>query len=167
MEELLIRSFAITDIDDLLRIACHPEVTRYTPNLIQDRETMMAWAKTMPATDHEFMILLDEKVIGECSLDENNGDIGIMLFPEYWRKGYGTEAVKWLMKVAVDLGLKTVQARTDQKNTACIGLFRSLGFTRIGMGWNLPEEDLDKPLSELQTLLIFQKELAQKTGKGE
>ena len=164
---LMIRAFTITDIDDLLRITCHPEVTRHTPNLIRDRENMIAWAKAMPATDHEFMILLDKKVIGECSLDEKDGDIGIMLFPEYWRQGYGTETVKWLIKFAADLGLKTVQAKADQKNTACIGLLQSLGFSRVGIGCYTPEDELERPLSELQTLLIFQKDLTQKTGEGE
>ena len=88
-----LRELTLNDVEELLKITCHPEVTKYTPNVIQDRDTLVSWLKDKPSTDREYMILQDEQVIGECSLDEKSGDIGIMLSPEYWRQGYGTAAV--------------------------------------------------------------------------
>ena len=134
-------------------------MTRYIPNLIQDRETLISWVKDMSATDHEYMILHEGQVIGECSLDENGGEIGIMLYPEYWHQGYGTEAVKQLMQIAVSLGLNEVSAQTDRKNAACIALFEGLGFMRCGMGWGISADDLEKPLNELQEILAYRKKL--------
>lgn len=159
-----LRPLTIDDVDELMKITCHPQITKYTPNVIQDRETLISWLKSKPSTDHEYMILLDGQVIGECSLDENGGDIGIMLYPEYWRQGYGTAAVKQLLQTASDLGMDEVSAQTDRKNAACIALFEGLGFMRCGMGWGISADDLEKPLNELQEILIFKKKLERETG---
>ena len=156
---MILRPFTPDDIDELLRIAGNPEVTRYTPNLIRDRETLVSWMKGMPATDHEYMILQEGQVIGECSLDENGGEIGIMLYPEYWHQGYGTAAVKELMKIAESLGMDEVSAQTDRNNAACIGLLESLGFIRCGIGWAFSSEDPEKPLDELQQIFVYRKRL--------
>ena len=142
-----------------MRITGNPEVTRYIPNLIQDRETLISWVKDMSATDHEYMILQEGQVIGECSLDENGGEIGIMLYPEYWHQGYGTEAVKQLMQMAVSLGLNEVSAQTDRRNVACIGLLESLGFLRCGIGWAFSSDDSEKPLNDLQQIFAYRKKL--------
>ena len=66
------------------------------------------------------------------------------------------------MQTAVKLGLEGAQAKTDENNAACIGLLRKLDFQKVGAGWNLSEDDWEKSLAEIQTLLIFQKELADK-----
>ena len=154
-----LRELTLNDVEELLKITCHPEVTKYTPNVIQDRDTLVSWLKSKPSTDREYMILLDERVIGECSLDEKSGYIGIMLYPEYWRQGYGTAAVKQLLQMAEDAGLDEVSAQTDRRNEACIALLEGVGFARCGMGWSLSEDDLEKPLNDLQEILIFKRSL--------
>ena len=159
-----LRELTLNDVEELLKITCHPEVTKYTPNVIQDRDTLVSWLKNKPSTDREYMILLDEWVIGECSLDEKNGDIGIMLYPEYWRQGYGTAAVKQLLQMAEDVGLDEVSAQTDRRNEACIALLEGVDFVRCGMGWSLAEDDLEKPLNDLQEILIFKRSLGKESG---
>jgi RimJ/RimL family protein N-acetyltransferase len=103
----------------------------------------------------------EEEIIGECSLDEN-GEIGLMILPKYWRQGYGTDTVKQLMKIAHDLGLETVTAQTDRENKACVGLLRSMGFTAKGMGWFIPEEAIhstEAGLGMSRGMIMFSKDL--------
>ena len=103
----------------------------------------------------------DSEIIGECSLDEN-GEIGLMILPKYWRQGYGTDTVKQLMKIAHDLGLETVTAQTDPENKACVGLLRSMGFTAKGMGWFIPEEAIhstEAGLGMSHEMIMFSKDL--------
>ena len=159
-----LRELTLNDVDELLKITCHPEVTKYTPNVIRDRDTLVSWLKDKPSTDREYMILQDEQVIGECSLDEKSGDIGIMLSPEYWRQGYGTAAVKKLLQMAKGTGLDEVSAQTDRRNEACIALLEGVGFVRCGMGWSFSEDDLEKPLNDLQEILIFKRSLGKESG---
>ena len=145
MSKVILRKLAISDVDDLLTINLNPDVTKYIPFMIRDRNVLLSWINSLSPADHEFMILLphpddtDSEIIGECSLDEN-GEIGLMILPKYWRQGYGTDTVKQLMQLAEDLGLEAVTAQTDPDNKACVGLLRSMGFTASGMGWFIPEE---------------------------
>ena len=159
-----LRPLTMNDVDELLKITCHPQITKFTPNVIQDRDTLVSWLKSKPSANHEFMIILDGLVIGECSLDENSGVIGIMLYPDYWRQGYGTAAVKQLLQAAAELGMEEASAQTDRRNEACIALLEGLGFKRCGIGWGLSAEDLEKPLNELQEILVFKKKLEGETG---
>ena len=167
MSKVILRKLAISDVDDLLTINLNPDVTKYIPFMIRDRNDLLAWINSLSPADHEFMILLphpddtDSEIIGECSLDEN-GEIGLMILPEYWRKGYGTETVKQLMQLAEDLGLEAVTAQTDPENKACVGLLRSMGFTAKGMGWFIPEEAMLVPEAGMKLsheMIMFTKDL--------
>ena len=167
MRKVILRKLAISDVDDLLTINLNPDVTKYIPFMIRDRNVLLSWINSLSPADHEFMILLpnpddtDSEIIGECSLDEN-GEIGLMILPKYWRQGYGTDTVKQLMKIAHDLGLETVTAQTDRENKACVGLLRSMGFTAKGMGWFIPEEAIhstEAGLGMSHEMIMFSKDL--------
>ena len=175
MSKVILRKLAISDVDDLLTINLNPDVTKYIPFMIRDRNVLLSWINSLSPADHEFMILLphpddtDSEIIGECSLDEN-GEIGLMILPEYWRKGYGTETVKQLMKIAHDLGLEAVTAQTDPENKACVGLLRSMGFTAKGMGWFIPEEAMLVPEAGMKMsheTIMFSKDLDNNTSLSE
>ena len=105
---IMLRKIVTDDIDTLLALTGNPEVIRHIPGMIQDREYATSWIAGLTQYDHECMILLDGSVIGECSLTVkgDSGEIGLMIFPEFWRKGYGTETVRLLMDMAISLGLK-------------------------------------------------------------
>lgn len=167
MSKVILRKLAISDVDDLLTINLNPDVTKYIPFMIRDRNVLLSWINSLSPTDHEFMILMphpddtDSEIIGECSLDEN-GEIGLMILPKYWRQGYGTDTVKQLIKIAHDLGLETVTAQTDRENKACVGLLRSMGFTAKGMGWFIPEEAIhstEAGLGMSHEMIMFSKDL--------
>ena len=185
MSKVILRKLAISDVDDLLAINLNPDVTKYIPFMIRDRNVVLSWINSLSPTDHEFMILrssdpsnngcvddtpvAEEEIIGECSLDES-GEIGLMILPKYWRQGYGTDTVKQLMKIAHDLGLETVTAQTDPENKACVGLLRSMGFTAKGMGWFIPEEAMlvpDAGMKMSHETIMFSKDLDNNTSLSE
>ena len=142
-----------------MELTGNPDVVRYLPGMIQDRKYAETWIKGLTPDDHEFMIVHENAIIGECSLTvrNNSGEIGLMLFPEHWRHGYGTETVNLLMNMAKELRLQEVTAVTSPKNEACVGLLRKLGFTSQAIGWMLNEGDFDKDLNELFSTVVFHK----------
>ena len=167
MRKVILRKLAISDVDDLLTINLNPDVTKYIPFMIRDRNVLLSWINSLSPADHEFMIILphpddtDSEIIGECSLDEN-GEIGLMILPKYWRQGYGTDTVKQLMKIAHDLGMEAVTAQTDRENKACVGLLRSMGFTAKGMGWFIPEEAIHSTEAGIEMsrgMILFSKNI--------
>ena len=185
MSKVILRKLAISDVDDLLAINLNPDVTKYIPFMIRDRNVLLAWINSLSPVDHEFMILrhhpnnsngcvddtpvAEEEIIGECSLDES-GEIGLMILPEYWRQGYGTDTVKQLMQLAEDLGLEAITAQTDPENKACVGLLRSMGFSTKGMGWFIPEEAMLVPKAGMKMsheTIMFSKDLDNNTSLSE
>ena len=79
MSKVKLRPITVADVDDLLAIAGNPDVAKYIPDIIQDKETFTLWISTLPSSDHEYMVI--EKAtgmtIGECSID-TSGEIGLM-----------------------------------------------------------------------------------------
>lgn len=147
------------DIDTLMELTGNPDVIKYLPGMIQDRQYAEKWIAGLISDDHEYMILHGDTIIGECSLTvcNNSGEIGLMLFLEHWRHGYGTETVILLMNMAKGLRLQEVTAVTSPKNEACIGLLRKIGFTSQAIGWMLNEGDFNKDLNELFSTVVFHK----------
>ena len=154
-----LRTITERDMDTLIELTGNPDVIKYLPGMIQDRKCAEQWIAGLTSNDHEYMILCGDTVIGECSLTvrNNSGEIGLILFPEHWRHGYGTETVNLLMNMAKELRLQEVTAVTSPKNEACVGLLRKLGFTSQAIGWMLNEGDFDKDLNELFSTVVFHK----------
>ena len=158
-DRITLRTITERDIDTLMELTGNPDVIKYLPGMIQDRKYTEQWITGLTPDDHEYMIQHGDTIIGECSLTvrNNSGEIGLMLFPEHWRHGYGTETVNLLMNMAKELRLQEVTAVTSPKNEACVGLLRKLGFTSQAIGWMLNEGDFDKDLNELFSTVVFHK----------
>ena len=156
-----VRAITVRDVDTLMALTGNPHVVRYVPGMIQDREYAAAWIRGLTSNDHEMMVLHDGKVIGECSLTVHgdSGEIGLMLFPEHWRKGYGSEMVALLTELAGTLGLHAITAVTSPKNDACVGLLKKHGFEQIATGWMLNGADLETELDGLFGTVLYQKVL--------
>ena len=158
-DRITLRTITERDIDTLMELTGNPDVIKYLPGMIQDRKYTEQWITGLTPDDHEYMIQHGDTIIGECSLTvrNNSGEIGLMLFPEHWRHGYGTETVNLLMNMAKELRLQEVTAVTSPKNETCVGLLRKLGFTSQAIGWMLNEGDFDKDLNELFSTVVFHK----------
>ena len=64
---------------------------------------------------------LNEKQISEA-------EIGYMLLPEYWGKGYGTETAKKIIEIANQLEIMVLKAIIDPENLPSKKILSNLGF---------------------------------------
>lgn len=78
---------------------------------------------------------IGNEFIGTCALamkkpaDPSTAEIGYRLLPDYWGKGYATEACGELLYLATDTGfLRRVNALIDPDNVRSIAVVRKLGF---------------------------------------
>ena len=69
--------------------------------------------------------------LGHLTLDEDNNEvaeIGYMIKPEYWGKGYGGEIAKLLIEKAKKVELKSIKAIIDPDNIASRKILINEGF---------------------------------------
>jgi RimJ/RimL family protein N-acetyltransferase len=62
--------------------------------------------------------------------DDRRADLAWMIFPRYWRRGFGTLAVRWLLGKLGDATL--ARAQIDPRNAASLALANKLEFVQIG-----------------------------------
>lgn len=80
----------------------------------------------------------DDALIGTCTLaqidaDHRRAEIGFMLRPDCWGRGYMTEAVHALLEFSFrTLNLHRIEADVDPRNTSSIRLLERFGFQREG-----------------------------------
>jgi len=89
--------------------------------------------------------------LGHLTLDEENdkvAEIGYMIKPEHWGKGYGSEIAKVLIEKAIKSELKKLKAIIDPDNIASRKILIKQGFVseRICEIGGLPGEILSKKL---------------------
>lgn len=75
-------------------------------------------------------------------------EIGYMILPEYWGRGYGSAIAKQLIEMTKRTKLSILKAVIDPENTASRKILIKLGFTseKIGEIDGLPGEILSKSL---------------------
>ncbi|MEU8224944.1 GNAT family N-acetyltransferase [Kribbella sp. NPDC048915] len=145
-ERLELRPHRMSDLDDLLAFHSLPDVVRYTPWPVRDREqTREALERKLPqgelSGDGEWLVLAIElretgTVIGEILLKwaseaNRQGEIGYALHPAYQGKGLAAEAAREILRVGFEeLGLHRIVAILDDRNTASARLAERLGMRR-------------------------------------
>ena len=134
------------DISDMHRLFSNPQVARYntigipeneakTQSLLVDiltppkeAHTAMSW--TIRSEDHTF---LGEVGINLAPRRYRKAEIHYSLLPEYWGKGYASEAVNMIVKFCFDeLNLHRIEAGVAVGNLASIRLLERMGFTKEG-----------------------------------
>ena len=59
----------------------------------------------------------------------HSATIAYVVFPKYWKLGFGTEAVRWLLAtLANSYGVQDTYAIVDRRNKASLSLLAKLGF---------------------------------------
>ena len=136
-----LRKLVPTDAEFMTRLARDPETSRYITGLIVYIKEMTDWIGSLGDNSHEYIItLMDTRIpIGECSLTllGESAEIGIMLLPGYWNRGYGTETVCALKDKAGELGIRELSAMTDAENSALIHILTKLGFQKTAALWRV------------------------------
>ena len=81
--------------------------------------------------------------------DRNNAELGFMLLPEFWGRGYGREIAEQLMGIAESHpGLNRVYANIDPDNMASRKILLRMGFVseELGVIDGLPSEIFGRKL---------------------
>ncbi|WUJ71115.1 GNAT family N-acetyltransferase [Kribbella soli] len=145
-ERLELRPHRMDDLDDLYAFHSRPEVVRYTPWPVRDREeTRVALEKKLSQGEltesGQWLVLAIElresgTVIGEVLLKweseiDRQGEIGFALHTAYQGKGLAAEAAREMLRVGFEeLGLHRIVAVLDDRNDASARLLERLGMRR-------------------------------------
>ena len=147
---LILRPSKFEDAAEMVELLNDPLVTRYTahvpcPYTSKDAKNFLKYLKkqeSLPSStilDFRVVLRRSGKVIGGIGLmkiDRLTGkaDVGYFFGRDYWRQGYGTEALKALIKIAfTKLKLQRIEAPIYKENIASQLLVKKLGFEKEGI----------------------------------
>lgn len=144
-ERLRLRRFTADDLDFLDRLNSDPEVTRYTGGLKSRAESqdmldqrilryygenpgLGIWVTEERATGAAVGLHLLNHMRGETLIQ-----VGYLLLPQYWGRGYGSEMCKALLWYGyADLQLPLITAITDPRNSASRRVLEKCGMRYLG-----------------------------------
>lgn len=145
-ERLELREHRAGDLEDLLVFHGDPQVTRYTPWPVRDREqTGAALDKRLTLTHaagpgQAISLAVVERasgtVIGEVLLmrrSDSTAELGYAIRTDRWGQGLASEAVAALLAAAATLGVTDVRAVVVDGNDASVRLLGRMGFTELGV----------------------------------
>jgi ribosomal-protein-alanine N-acetyltransferase len=146
-DRLVLRDFVIDDWPAVLAYQCDPRYLRFSPwtNRTEAQvrdfvEMFMQQQVERPRRKFQFAITFpnDDRVIGNCGIrrkPENDweADIGYELAPEYWSRGYATEAALAIVNFGFQtLKLHRISAWCIADNTASARVLEKAGLRLEG-----------------------------------
>lgn len=145
-ERLLIRKVERSDAKDIFDYASDPETSKHLPwdehQSIDDTldfiDTVNQKFFLMDNIDWGIELKSEKKLIGMIGFREWNNqnscaDIGYVLSPKYWNKGYITEAVKAVIKFGFDkVKVNRIEAHCDEKNISSSRVLEKCGMKYEG-----------------------------------
>lgn len=145
-ERLLLRPMHPMDAEDMFDYAKRPQVTRYLlwrehEDISFTRDYLNYIGRRYALGDfYDWAVVEREsrRMIGTCGFTKidtanNSGEIGYVLNPDFHRQGFGSEAVRAVLKFGFEeLSLNRIEARFMQGNEASLALMRSVGMTFEG-----------------------------------
>ncbi|NQX39230.1 GNAT family N-acetyltransferase [Pedobacter steynii] len=145
---LLIRDLNPHDLDFIHALHLIPEVQRYATMDVHESITAsndylnnyIEQQSTAPRKEYGFCIsLTDQTPVGliglsNCSDKFKNAELWFKLAPEYWGKGYTTEAALALLEFGFrQLLLHRIEAGVATENAASIRVLEKIGMKREGL----------------------------------
>ena len=146
-ERLLLREFEEEDWRAVQAYQSDPSYLRFNPWSERTEEDVRAFVRLFleaqderPRRRFQLAIVLPEdgRLIGNCGVRINDrerreGNIGYELDPDYWGRGYATEAVRAILGFGFgELGLHRVWAECVAANVASARVLEKLGMRREG-----------------------------------
>jgi RimJ/RimL family protein N-acetyltransferase len=149
-ERLILRSMTFSDADDLLEYQSNPEIVRYIPWPLGNKETVRQHIeKTLERstfdldTDGKYFVLVWEmkdggKVIGQSnlgvkSLEDECGVVGWVTHQDFQRMGYAFEASSAILEYAFQVrNFHRVVADIDTRAIHSANLAKKLGMRLEG-----------------------------------
>jgi [ribosomal protein S5]-alanine N-acetyltransferase len=143
-ERLELRAFEPDDLEALHAIYGDPEVTRFIPaypTLEHTRRALDIHVREARAGNPAFWALIERKsgeLIGDAGVGLIEGigpeyELGYTLGPQWWGRGYATEAARAVLKYAIGpLALPKLLALVRPANAASINVIEKIGMERVG-----------------------------------
>ena len=145
-ERLSLRMMHPIDAEDMFDYARRPEVTKYLlwrehTDIEYTRDYLNYISGRYALGSFFDWALIDResrRMIGTCGFTRidtanNSAEIGYVLNPDFHRRGFGSEAVRRVLKFGFEeLGLQRIEARFMQENEASLALMKSVGMTFEG-----------------------------------
>lgn len=143
-ERLVIRDFTREDWKEVHAYASDSKVTEYTiwgPNTEEETleyiKMVLEMQKAEPRIGYELGVVLKEsgRIIGGCGLhmEGQNAEIGYCFHPDYWGKGYASEAAGAMLALGFnELGVHRIYATCRPANIGSAGVMKRNGMTKEG-----------------------------------
>lgn len=148
-ERLVLRAPRVSDAEAIFqRYASDPETTRYmswpTHRLVEDTRGFLAWAEAdweqWPAGSYLIFLREDPgKLLGGTGISFRNAYeavTGYVLARDAWGQGYATEALRAMVELARQKGVKRLEAVCHTEHRASAHVMEKCGFQCEGI---LPE----------------------------
>ena len=145
-ERLLLRPYALADVDALYAYQRLPEVHRYlyteprsrseVEALVAERAGVRALTGAGQALDLVADLAQTGELVGDCVLfwhsqEHQQGEVGYVFNPAYQGRGYATEVVGALLRLGFDgLGMHRITGRLDARNVASARVLERAGLRR-------------------------------------
>jgi ribosomal-protein-alanine N-acetyltransferase len=148
-DHLVLRDFVAGDLDAMLAYQSDPRYLRYysaerAERIAEDAHRLLEMFLTaqvkQPRTAFQLAMTLrdDGRLIGNAgvrmeSADATEGDMGCEIAPDYWNRGYATEATRAMLTLGFEhLGLHRIAASTMAPNVGALRVLEKLGMKREG-----------------------------------
>jgi len=126
-ERLILSHYSEKDIPALVEMFRNPQITKYfmVPDYKTEEEyidlakKILGFSQVNDTKHLEYGIFLDENLIGflnDCGFDEEEIEVGYVIHPNYWGKGYATEALCAIIEECKEMGFKAVTAGYFEEN---------------------------------------------------
>ncbi|PWW72589.1 acetyltransferase, GNAT family protein [Tuber magnatum] len=128
------RQMAQADVPAFHEMLSDREATRYwsTPPHTTLSETHTWITESAATATHDYAILLKptDEVIGKIGCFGT--EIGFLLHPRLWGRGYGTEALERFLQLLWEGEARVATADVDPRNERCLRLLKRFGFRKVG-----------------------------------
>ena len=117
-----------TDIPLFLSIYRIPEIAQYLS--IGDN---YFYYVTHTENVYFYKVYENDKLIGSMHIEKQESLLymDILIFPEFQRMGFATKIMKDIQNDILELDYEKIEISIDERNTASLRLFESVGFIRI------------------------------------
>jgi RimJ/RimL family protein N-acetyltransferase len=125
------------DLEDLHRVFSHPAAMRYWDSLPyedieQTRRLLTGMVAASETESDDFVVEYQERAIGKAGC-WRMGEIGFILHPDYWGRGFAHEALRAVIPHVFDaLPVDRLEADVDPRNDASLKLLAKLGLRETG-----------------------------------
>ena len=149
-DRLIFREFVEQDQPSILayrRLSIVKRFDTFGPNTEKDITEIirkaLSWQREEPRTRYYGAICLKstEELIGEYNLaldnEASSAEVGFMLHPNHWGKGFASETLKVLQNYAKKRGVKKIFGTCDPRNLAAINVMSKAGMTQASGGKSL------------------------------